>query len=379
MRIALINKDFDASRGGGELYAINLAQGLVARGHDVTLVGRSVALPGADRMGFIRVEPAPSSNARRVESFCRAVDAVLHRDEFDLVHGLTQVYPQDIHRNGGGVFRQWELYSLPNPLVRAVVRLSPRNRVQRALEARIYDPANVLWVQTNSELVKGHVIRHYGLPPERIEAIHNGVDLEAFHPRNAPAGLAVRTALGIAPDAPVVLFVGNNIRRKGLAFLARALATVPGATGIHLVVVGHEERRKIDRALAAHPGPKHWVGGQADVAPYYAAADVFVMPTLYDPFANVTLEALASGVPVVTTRHNGAHEILDDSACAGVVETPRDVGGLAREIDRLLASRSADQRVRARAIALRYPWSRNLDAVVRLYERVFAFKQGGRQ
>lgn len=377
MKVALVNKDFDASLGGGELYATNLARGLRDRGYQVTLIARTQTLEGFD---FRPVEVPPAPRHLRVRAFSDAARAVLDdREAFDVVHAMTQFYPADVHRNGGGIFRHWETITQPNPLIRGLVALGRRNRVQRELENQIYSCANVRFVQTNSRMVKGEVERYYGVPADRVVAIHNGVDLERFEPVAArEAGARLRAELSIPAEAPVVLFVGNNIRRKGLARLARGLGAIAGGEGVHLVVVGDAPEAKVRKACRPHRGPLHAVGGQRDVLPYYGAADVFVIPTHYDPFANVTLEALACGVPTVSSTGNGAHEVLEDPAGGRVVADADDPLALGGAIDELLAARGEAGRAAARQLALGYPWSRNLDAVERLYKRVEADKAAPR-
>lgn len=375
MRIALVNKAFDARLGGGEVYACKLAEGLIARGHELTLVSQTVHPDLQGPFEHIQVTPRPVRRGRRVLAFSQAVDQVLDRGAHDIVHGLTQIFPQDVHRAGGGVFRYWQRVSTPNAMLRFVFGLSSRSRIQRWVEDQIYAPGNYHMIQTNSQLVAGHIHGNYGVPREQIEVIYNGVDLERFHPRlREAAGQAVRQELGIGAADPVVLFVGNNSRRKGLDRLGRAMAMLPDASRVHLLVVGRGKRRHIRRALARHPGPCKWVGAKEDVSPYYGAADLFVLPTRYDPFANVSLEALASGLAVVTTLDNGAGELLTRGEDGVVSAEPDDPRQLADAIEMMLDQRGPALIERARRTAEAYPWSRNVDAVERLYERVVAAK-----
>jgi UDP-glucose:(heptosyl)LPS alpha-1,3-glucosyltransferase len=375
VRIALINKDFDASFGGGEVYATQLALGLAKRGHEVALVARRSAL-AAPGLRWLRVDVPGVPRHRRVVAFRDAAAAVVAAEApFDIVHALTQYYPADIHRCGGGVFRHWETVTQPHPWLRALVALGRRNRTQRALERLIYDPRHVRFVQTNSLMVKAQVEHYYQLPSANVIAIPNGVDLVRFNLAAHARGLALRAQLGIPATAPVVLFVGNNARRKGLRRLGAGLAALASGEQTHLIVAGAAPRRQVERAIAKHRGPRWIVGGQNDIVPYYGAADVLAILTRYDPFANVTLEALACGVPVLSSRENGAGELLVGNQAGCVVADADAPQQVASALGALLDARGPATRQAARDLAERYPWERNIEAVLALYQQVLADRE----
>ena len=136
------------------------------------------------------------------------------------------------------------------------------------------------------------------------------MDTAAYHPDLKRERTAVRASLGIAPAAPLFLFVGSGFERKGLPAALRALAQLPAA---QLLVIGRDRRVARYQALAEKLGlgaRAQFLGALADVKPYYGAADALVLPTLYDPFPNVALEAMASGLPVITSTTSGAAELI---------------------------------------------------------------------
>jgi UDP-glucose:(heptosyl)LPS alpha-1,3-glucosyltransferase len=180
-------------------------------------------------------------------------------------------------------------------------------------------------------MVKAEIRRHFGVAEEKLHVIYNGVDLEAFHPRlREQHRAAVRGRLGIPEDAMLHLFVGSGFERKGVFRLLRAFARGADARA-HLVVVGKdkaESRAAADARALGIAGRVHLVGGQKEVGPWYGAADSFVLPTLYDPFPNAALEAMAAGLPVITSVQSGAAELVD--ASNGRVCDALDEAALAR-------------------------------------------------
>jgi UDP-glucose:(heptosyl)LPS alpha-1,3-glucosyltransferase len=213
------------------------------------------------------------------------------------------------------------------------------------------------------------------MPPDRVVVAHNGVDSRRFSPAvRALHRERQRAALGAAPDETLLLFVGKGFARKGLAVLLAAIGQLyaAGARGLRLAVVGQGATVRWE-GLARELGIAdrvRFVGHASDPEAYYVAADVFVLPTFFDPFANATLEAMASGLPVITSRSNGASEILTPGADGLVVDDPRDAAGVARAIGDLMdpARREAMGRA-ARETALRYTWEGPLQATLDVYAR----------
>jgi len=207
-------------------------------------------------------------------------------------------------------------------------------------------------VIANSEMVRRDVQARYGLADERVTVIHNGVDLQRFHPRlRATAGAAKRRELGLGPAECVLLFLGTGYARKGLDLVleafARVLADWPEA---HLVVAGFDSARARFEARAAEldiAGRTRFVGGTLAPEELYAAADLYVLPTRYDPFASSTLEALASGLPVITSTTNGGGELIDPGVQGALVELAGGAQALAAELVRWCEPERRAQAARA--------------------------------
>jgi len=218
--------------------------------------------------------------------------------------------------------------------------------------------------------VKEELRRHFGLALAKLHVIYSGVDLAQFHPGLRQTWRARKRAeLGIAEAATVFLFVGSGFRRKGLPQLLRALSGVREA---HLVVVGADkELARLRRAAeqARLSGRVHFAGGQKDVAPWYGMADCFVLPTLYDPFPNAALEAMACGLPLITTAQCGAAEFVDSGVEGYVCRDPLDVVELARCLN--LAAAPA-QALRMGAAARRKVEAYGFDVMARRLTSLYA-------
>jgi UDP-glucose:(heptosyl)LPS alpha-1,3-glucosyltransferase len=339
MRIALVNPVFSSSHGGLERFSINLATALHDEGHEVHVIGQRLEdLPN----GVIRhpVQFSRWPSWWRPLSFQRAVRQVLATSSFDVVYGLCRCFPLHFYRMGDGVQRHWLRLRYPFALWRWLACLfNPVHLVNLYLESRVLG-ANGCRLVTNSRLCREHARHYYGVKPDRVQVIYNGVNHDIFSPGAvAPLRADCRRELGLREADIALLYISNNWQRKGLAVLMRAVAML-GEKGavLHLVVVGRGRPRSFHR-LAWQLGLKervHFVGPSSEVQRYYAAGDLLVLPTLYDPFANVCLEAMASGLPVVTTSSNGAAELIVPGENGYIQEDASDAGELARLLSNCL-------------------------------------------
>lgn len=350
MRIALLIERF-APAGGAERACAALARGLAARGHEVHVFAR-------------RIEPFPGIIPRLVRAgglfprfaFARETRRLLEGERFDIIHSFTRTPFQDLLRLGGGIHREYlaqtdDQYSAAGRLWR---RLRPKERLELALEAASLAPGAYRKIVAVSRRVRDEAVRHYGVRPEDVEVIYNGVDTAAL---SVPDGARaeVRRELGLGEKDYTLLFCGTGFRRKGLRYAVGAVEEVPRA---RLLVAGEGR------------GPRHprvrYLGRRADVARLYAAADALILPTLYDPFPNACLEAMATGRPVIVSRIAGVSEIIDGDSL--VVEDPRDVPSLAEAVRSL---EDPDRRKMlgeaARIKAGRFTPERHLEENLRLY------------
>lgn len=210
-----------------------------------------------------------------------------------------------------------------------------------------------------SHKVKSDLDREYNIDPRRMLVIPHGVDGQIFNPNlRAQCRDSVRTRLSIALDAFVVIFVGGDYRLKGLVPLIEASRRLGGMVKVLAVGVQPDaallhviEREGLDKVVT-------FVGKTPEVAPLYAAADCFALPTRYDTFSLATLEAMASGLPVVVSRAAGVSELLSPDRDSLILENPDDVDTLTEHLVRLVRDKNlrASLGAQARITAERYSW-----------------------
>ncbi|MDX6766414.1 MAG: glycosyltransferase family 4 protein [Candidatus Methylacidiphilales bacterium] len=318
MRIAFVRRNWSPT-GGAENYLKRLAGSLSQAGHECHLLCESWDDEARDMFRLVERFPVDSSTAMKPRRFADAVNVRLGsvgEIGFHVVFSLERGVRAHIYRAGDGVHREWlRRRQAARPLTGFFRnRFNPKNRVVCALERVTFHPKNTRRVIANSEMVRSDILRHFDYPAERIRLVRNGVDHARFGGGDRAAG---RRAMEWDDEEYVVLLVGAGAERKGHV-QAQEAARRAGAD-VRMVIIDS-------------PPP-------CPLPDLYAAADVFLLPTWYDPFANVTLEALAAGLPVITTTANGGSEIIQNGREGFVVGQAGDVRETAHLI-RLLRDES---------------------------------------
>jgi len=384
MRIALNYRNVDPNKGGAETYVVDLAGALLRRGHQVTLMAESAraeALPPG--VEVLEVPVSGWSRPGKVRSFAensaRAIQA--HEDRFDVTMGFINTWQHDVIIPQGGLRAGSILHNslrFRSPLGKALYKigkwLSPGEWNYGRIERRQYDPARAAKVVAVSRLVAGHLQKFRGVNPRRIEVIYNSIDPDRFRVEDpAKVRADTREKYGIGENDHVGLFVGHNFWLKGLAPLLEALAARHHGEKVHLLVSGRGKlgpfRHMVERLGLA--GQVHLLGFVPDVASLFHGADFFVSPTYYDPCSLVVMEALACGLPVITTASNGAGELIGQGREGFVIETPHHQAGLIAAIDAMTDRQSrAAMAIAARELGRQQTFEAHVDKLERLFERV---------
>lgn len=308
MKVALLKSRL-FFRGGLEKYTRELASHFAKNRCTVTILtsGDKTPLPYAQ---VVSLTPGSKFSLWHLLSYNWASKRWLKKNPQAIIFGMERTTFQTHYRLGSGVhkvylqrrfateslFKKWTLY------------LNPLQLLILYYEKKALESPHLKTLFCNSEMVKNEVVENYALSPEKIQVVHNGVEWQKLE---IPFLEGIKNPPGKRYQ---LLFVGNGYRRKGLQYLLEALPLL--SFDYHLSIVGKEKNLPRFQKLAAELGidkKLSFYGPQEDLIPFYQKAEALVLPTLYDPFANVTLEALAMGLYVVTSSFNGGKEVLTDS------------------------------------------------------------------
>jgi UDP-glucose:(heptosyl)LPS alpha-1,3-glucosyltransferase len=315
MRIALVIEKFDPAAGGNERSTEQIARRLIARGHEVTILasrGAAEALPG----GSIRLAPWLSTKtALGLMLFVRWAQAQLRTGNFDVSVSMTTAACADVIEPRGGTVRETLARNIamrPGEVRRTLKQLSlwtrPKQLVLLAAERRALNNPRLKRIVAISKYVADQLFHHYMMRSKNVALIPNAAEIRALDPQ-ARAELRQRTraALTINDHEVVFVFAAMNPGLKGLPHLLAAMQSI-------------QDREPRARLVIAGTHPRHapmhhairWIGPTRQMDALYAAADVTVLPTWYDPSSKVVLESLLHGVPAISTLHNGASQWIFD-------------------------------------------------------------------
>jgi UDP-glucose:(heptosyl)LPS alpha-1,3-glucosyltransferase len=363
VRIALVILHADAARGGAERYTIDLAASLAAGGHEVSLLASTFK----DVPGGVSAVKLPTTGLTRVGQYRRFLDSLDRATppgRFDVIHAMLPVRRCDVYHPHAGIAAE------AAGAVGSVRRFNRRRSLFGKVETELLTAADPPIVLCLSDVIGRVVERWYpSLPADRRVKLFNGVDVQKFRPPvDAAERESARRRFGIPPGAVAALMIAQDFERKGLKPAIEALALVDPK--VRLVVAGRDDAKPY-RALAARAGVVDridWIGPTDDPAVLYRGADLFVLPTRHDPCSLVVLEALASGVPVITTTANGAAEVME-TGVHGVVLSEATAEAVAGAITRVVgdASPMGDA---CRALRPKLSWQDHLRQLTGVYEIV---------
>lgn len=363
-RIAVSYPDVNLT-GGVERVVVETVNHLVARGHDVHVLAASVAggvlAPGAT---VHRVKAPRFADPAFVLGYReRATTALKRTGPYDAHAAFSALSPL------GGTFWVPSVHAASYEAIlawrtgrdRVVQQVNPYHRVRLALEKQYFSPGGYRRVVAQTEAVKADAVRLYGTPADDVDVVELGFDPASFSvARRTSLRASSRASLGIGDDERVVAFVANELERKGFPVLLRALAAVDGAK---LLVIGRTDRDEVLAAARAAGVDAERVvhaGSTSDVAVPLAAADMMALPTRYEPWGLVIVEALATGIPVVTTSLAGAAQAILDGETGALVDDPDDVDGFVGAITWALGDGATDSAAIAASVA-HLTWSTVLD------------------
>jgi UDP-glucose:(heptosyl)LPS alpha-1,3-glucosyltransferase len=392
MRVAVVIERIDAVRGGAERSTGEFVRALARLGHEVEVWTRSQA--EGPIAALIRNIPGTGpSRAAKLGNFLRGVRKRMEAaGRPDVIHAMLPIPEADIYMPRAGLVAtivKAKLEAEPTWPRRLARRFSSafnkKERMLISMEKEILSRPGPLFVAI-SELVAEDATRTYGLSKDRIRTVFNGIDVAGLDAQAEGVSRdEARAKLGFDASSTVFACVTHDFRRKGvrelIAATKRLVKEAPGAP----VAVAIAGRGPVDRylALASKAAPEgviRFLGPVDPVVIVYRAADVLVLPTWFDPCSRAVLEAIALGVPVITTARNGAAEVLAGTAAGKVVASPDDDEALAAAMTSFLDP--AARRVAAEAaLAIRSKISveRHARSIASVYEEIVRRRSIGRQ
>lgn len=371
MKVALVLERFDWRKGGLESWTWQFAQQLRGRGFEVHVVAFEFHPAAKDEGVIIHQLERPRSRLKRAE----ALENHLRTLSPDVIHDMGAGWYADIfHPHGGSTLATWRHNLLRVPRWRRFTFWrAKRHREMREIERRQHErPGSVIVAVSN--MVKRHFEELHHVAPEKVRVIYNGVDLHKFSPdQRAVHRQPARAQLGLREDEVLFFLLAHNLRLKNAATLIRAMALLAKQQRpAHLVIAGNDRTDAFVR-LAVKTGAASRVTflGLVDPVQYYAAADVCVLPTWYDPCSLFTLEAWSAGLPVITTRHNGASELMIEGVHGFALDDPADHVQLASRMEVFL-DRAARERMSdaSRKLALEHSFEKQAADFIELYHEV---------
>jgi UDP-glucose:(heptosyl)LPS alpha-1,3-glucosyltransferase len=379
MKIALVREKY-TDFGGAERYVASLAENLAMRGNEVEIFARTWKTRSSNpesgeachRPVLHRVPVLKGPSFLEILGFALNVRKMLKKN-----HSFERTLYQDVYRAGDGCHKEWltQRSKIESPLKGMINRINPLHITLLWMEKQIFKENDCKAVMANSQRGKKEIVDLYRFPEDKIQVIYSPVDQQRFlcSDRQEKKDFLF-SKYGIEPGNPLLLFVGSGFKRKGLAATLKALSILPSPA--HLIVVG-KDRLTPYQQLAGKLGIDKFVsftGPISDVAPFYQGADLFIFPTIYEPFSNVCLEAMAAGLPVVTSRINGASEVIIEGENGCVIENPLNPAEIAVKIRQGLEI-SRDRIAAANKDILdRLTWDNHIEQILDLYRTVLTSK-----
>ncbi|MGQ3905185.1 glycosyltransferase family 4 protein [Mixta calida] len=309
-RLALVRQKYRPD-GGAERFVSRALEALDSHNLELNVITRDWQGPIMPSWHIHICDPFKWGRISRERGFARAARQLWQTEKFDLVQSHERIPGCDIYRAGDGVHRRWlEQRARLLPGWKAKRLFTNRyHRYVMAAEREMYQAPELQAVICNAEMVKRELMEDFGLPANKIQVIYNAINSQRFQPPTYESLLKLRQKWQLPLTATCLIYVGSGFERKGLENAIRAIA----ASDRHLIVVGKDKKEQRYRSLTKTlhcENRVHFFGMQTDTLPFYQMADGLLLPTLYDPFPNVILEAMACGLPVITTTGCGGSEFI---------------------------------------------------------------------
>ncbi|MBT3922906.1 MAG: glycosyltransferase family 4 protein [Nitrospina sp.] len=375
MKIAIIRQKF-VLYGGAEQFVQGYIHQLAEAGHDIHIFANQWTPSSHPN---IHVHHIPTYNINsfiRTLSFAWFSAKAVEKESFDIIQSHEKTWKQDVYRVGDGCHKEWlkQRKRFFPALKELFLTINPFHRLILKLEKNMFESGQCRKFIAISQMVKEDILRHYHCPPENISVVYNGVDLERFNSENKLRYRAIiRKELGVPKNSTLILFVGSGFERKGLKYLLQATQFLQSENWQLLIMGKGKWSKYIQFAPENLRSRIIYKEPVLEIEKYYSAADIFCLPSIYEPFGNANLEALATGLPVITTRHCGAADIIQHKLNGMIVENPEFPKEIADNINSLFdpAWRQTLSQ-NARLLAEKFSLETNTHAMLKIYQDIIS-------
>lgn len=380
MKVAITLQQFSETAGGAEKVAVDLMRGLRQQGIQVDIYARKIS-EQIDLLGSRPyIVPCVSlTSAIRATTFASNLQKMLAKQKYDIIHAFTRTYYADVYRIGGGCHKEHlrRVSVSRGAIGKFLAFMNPKHGMILKLEKKSFEQGAYKKIVAVSERTKKEIIDNYQIPENDIRIIYNGVDTNKFNPDYKKYRTKLRVAFGLKDSDFVLLFCGNGFRTKGLDFALEAIALVSPQINCKFLIVGkgnvaHYRKNAYKLKLK---DKIFFLGSRDNVHQIYGAVDALIHPSLHDPFPNVVLEAMSSGIPVITTKVTGTAEVITNNLDSIVVDHASDTYQLTEAV-KLLANADTRNKMgqEARKTALRYSKEKHVADNLKLYDEIISLK-----
>lgn len=304
-------KRFFKAKGGLEKQANLIISHFQSLGHEITIACESAEENCAFNKVMLKTK---GPKFYQTKSFSDEANKFIASRAFDFVFSFDRTINQTAMRLGNGIHRAYleeKKKHTPWPLNQF---LKPIDYVILNTEKKGFESPYLQKIITNSWMVKDELLRYYSVDPNKIHVLHNGVEWRLSQKDfDASFSLPYQKMMPLIDCNKVqILFVGHGFKRKGLHYLIKALQHV-NKEDFQLHVVGVDKNPFFFESLSKSLGLEKQIFFHGKVSPttfFYQLADLTIIPSIYDPFANVTVEALSFGSLVLSSEKNGGSEVI---------------------------------------------------------------------
>jgi UDP-glucose:(heptosyl)LPS alpha-1,3-glucosyltransferase len=345
VKIAFVIEHFNPRYGGQQVYMRDFAEFLIVRGHQVSFFTHDTNVTD-ERMNVVLIKLSPLAKIMRWMqwwSFLSQVKARVKSGSFDVVMGTGVSAGINVYQPHGGVSKASHKQNrlLTGPIHSFFKGLSnsvsPKHLMASKIERDIFTDKAVRFIAI-SEMVKSHMQEFYELNDSQIELVYNGVDVDRFQPCSNLEQQEAKKKLGLDEHKLIFSLVAHNFKLKGLREIISMVELLHKKKENFLIVVAGKGKKKAYEAMIKAKALEKYfkfLGAVENPELVYQASDVYLQPTWYDPCSLVVLEAMAAGVPVISTAFNGASEMIDSGVNGYVIPRPDSLSDFTSAMEKL--------------------------------------------